>query len=535
MNTRPRGRTREFRLALADPAGWIPFAAIAGLLLAELAAILMLNTGHFVYSLDDPYIHLSLAENIADGHYGINLSEPAAPSSSILWPILLVPFAGTAFHDEWPLVINVLSLLGSVGVLRAIIRRAIPIGSMPFRWLPPLIVAFAAIGFNLVGLVFTGMEHSLQVFLALLLVLGLITESEEWRVRWFLTAAIVLGPLVRYENLGLSCGAVVYLGLRGRPVLALTLGALTALPLAAFSLFLRNLGLGWLPSSVIVKLKVASVDATVLDFTSALGGIFLWGEGTYSRMILLGFLMLFVWRARPRYRTSGERSLAIAGAVMATAHLVSGKYGWLGRYEVYVMISTSVLLLYVWRDYLHDHVARVTELRVGAEAALTALLLCVPTLGATVLTPLAASNTYEQQYQMHRLIAEFLAGEPVAVNDLGWTSFRNDAYVLDLWGLGSAEARALRLAGLPGWMDDLVIRHGVRFVMLYDGWFTGQIPNRWQRLGVLHLGHMRVSAAYATVTFYATDPAAGAELAKLLERFGSTLPPGVRLEMGRSG
>jgi hypothetical protein len=60
------------------------------------AGVLIKTHGHLVYSLDDPYIHLGLAENIAKGHYGINLTEYSSPSSSILWPFLLVPFAGNA-------------------------------------------------------------------------------------------------------------------------------------------------------------------------------------------------------------------------------------------------------------------------------------------------------------------------------------------------------------------------------------------------------------------------------------------------------
>mgnify|MGYP001017862235 CR=1 FL=1 len=45
--------------------------------------------GFFFYTLDDPYIHLALAENILRGHYGINLDEPSSPSSSIVYPFLV--------------------------------------------------------------------------------------------------------------------------------------------------------------------------------------------------------------------------------------------------------------------------------------------------------------------------------------------------------------------------------------------------------------------------------------------------------------
>ena len=52
----------------------------AGLLLVVcmlLVAILVRNGGHFAYTLDAPYTHLSLAEQILRGTYGLNPGEPA--------------------------------------------------------------------------------------------------------------------------------------------------------------------------------------------------------------------------------------------------------------------------------------------------------------------------------------------------------------------------------------------------------------------------------------------------------------------------
>ena len=66
--------------------------------------ILLLNDGMFVYTLDDPYIHLSLAENIINGHYGVNANEYSAPSSSILWPFIIAPFSS---FEYFPLFINI--------------------------------------------------------------------------------------------------------------------------------------------------------------------------------------------------------------------------------------------------------------------------------------------------------------------------------------------------------------------------------------------------------------------------------------------
>src|SRR3954447_15747321 len=100
-------------------------ARLAGLCAAvylTLVAALLLSIahrtgGHFVYALDDPYIHLALAENLAHGHYGLNATEFASPSSSILWPFLLVPLTGTSVHGLLPLALNVVFGLAAAALL----------------------------------------------------------------------------------------------------------------------------------------------------------------------------------------------------------------------------------------------------------------------------------------------------------------------------------------------------------------------------------------------------------------------------------
>lgn len=49
---------------------------------------LILSQWRLVYTLDDPYIHLAVANVITQGGYGVNLSEYSAPSSSILYALL---------------------------------------------------------------------------------------------------------------------------------------------------------------------------------------------------------------------------------------------------------------------------------------------------------------------------------------------------------------------------------------------------------------------------------------------------------------
>lgn len=73
---------------------WTRLVTLWVLCLAQLGAQLVLNGGAFCFTLDDPYIHLALSENLwKHGHYGVNLGEVSAPSSSVLWPFLVAPIS----------------------------------------------------------------------------------------------------------------------------------------------------------------------------------------------------------------------------------------------------------------------------------------------------------------------------------------------------------------------------------------------------------------------------------------------------------
>lgn len=507
-------------------------AALAAALGATLACILLLNEGTFTYTLDDAYIHLALAEGLASGHYGVNPGEVASPSSSILWPLLLVPFAGTPAHEYLPLALNVLFALLTVTVLQKVVGRVLDRSVPGARFQRTLLVCCLAAGLNLVGLAFTGMEHGLQVWLAVTLAHGLIVEAEEGRLSPWLVVAILLGPLVRYENTVLSLAAVLYLALRGRPRLALGLGVGFMLPLAAFSWFLLGLGLDWLPASVLVKAGLAhepgaiasSVFERLRGVASALAGP--WETIGFGVSMLLGALLAAA--ALRRRDRRAERPLAAAGLVALAGHLALGRYGWFGRYEVYLLAALGCLLLYCYRNELGRWYHRTPGWR-GAAATIVAMaLLGAPYLRATWLTPQGANNIYEQQYQMHRFAVSF--GGPVAVNDLGRVAYRNEAYVLDLAALGSTEALRAARTGEVGWQRRLVRRHGVELAMLYDDWAQDWLPGDWVLLARLSLGRRRVTPARDSVEFYATSPAAAAAIRPRLAAFAATLPEGVRFE-----
>lgn len=264
---------------------------LLGMIILELISLLALNDGHLVYTLDDAYIHLALAENILRGHYGVNAIEVSAPSSSIIWPFIISPFASSPIGEYFPLLLNVLCALATLALFNNIARvalaaetqrgRSVVLGWSLLLWL---------LCTNAVGLIFTGMEHSLQILVVVAIAWGLIIDCQGGTRPPWLSAAIIVAPLVRYENMAVSLAAVAYLLARGHRATAATALVTIGLLLGGFSAFLVSLGLEPFPTSVIAKSSVVenqgSMAALLGSFWSSLNSV----RGVYLVICLIAML-----------------------------------------------------------------------------------------------------------------------------------------------------------------------------------------------------------------------------------------------------
>ena len=509
----------QSRVATWRVAVGVPVAVLLGVLAVQVALILLRNGGVFTYTLDDPYIHLALAEGLQHGSYGLNPGEFSAPSSSVLWPFLLVPWVGFAFGDWVPLVLNLAAATATVWVVARVLASALDADAAPRRFLAvALLTTVFVLMTHVGGLVLNGLEHSLQVLLAVLAVWGLAQERDGALPRW-LPVVLVLGPLVRYEMLALTAPALLYLFVRGHRREALVAGVLLGLGLAAFSAFLLANGTGPLPNSVMVKSVVAEQGgsgalanlATNLKHEQAFG--------------ILGALLLAFAAALSARRAPADRMLAGWAVAVAGLHLLAGRFGWVGRYEVYAWAAVLLALLVVYRATLRTFVAR-EPLWKTALLALALLALVTPRYVLYwARAPHIAHNVFSEHYQMHRFVTDFWQ-RPVAANDIGWLAFRNEHYVLDLEGLASTTALAHR-GGDGTWVGPEAARHDVRLAIVHERW-KGSFPADWVPVGALVLDGTRIMITDPVMAFYARDAATAQEARPLLERFRATLPPGVR-------
>jgi hypothetical protein len=247
--------------------------------------------------------------------------------------------------------------------------------------------------------------------------------------------------------------------------------------------------------------------------------------GRYLLILSASILLLGVVELR-KDRRKGCFAFAVAAA--GFAHLVFGSTGWMDRYETYATVSQVAALALMLGTV-------GSSLRTTAVAVALAggLFTYGPyALGIYAWNPKAIAA---QHGQMARFAKEYLRA-PVAVNDIGYVAWQNPDYVLDLWGLASEEALALRLSNSSaGWAGPLAEKEGVRLAMVYDKWLSEAVPTTWVRLGVLHLEVPTAFLGDRAVTFYAINSNEAADIRALLNDWEAELPDMAWFEHSEAG
>lgn len=482
-----------------------------------LVASLVASGGLVVYTLDDAYIHLALAQRISEGTYGINPGEFAAPSSSIAWPFLLLLAPSGWLREALPFAIGALATVSSVRILLGLLDRTglaeVLGGARLGAW------ALAALALaNLVGVVFTGLEHALHIAASLAVLRGIVRLDEGEVPGPAFWVGVVAGPLLRFEGLAISGPALVLAALAGHRAGALAAGGAVVAVVGGFSAWLRTQGQA-LPSSVLVKL-----EGVVSDLLHRYASPAAWGSATF----LAACTGLIVWAARRGRLAAPRTALAVVGVVVG--QLVAGRYGWFGRYEVYAVLFAGFGALVAVAPALRALAGRSPR---AAWALLLAALPCfVPLARGTLLTPLAVRSIATQHVPMHTFTRHF--DGVVACNDLGWVAYRAPHRVLDLWGLGSEKARVLRgeMGQSRAFLEAVTAGEGVGVAIVYDTWFR-EVPPTWTRLGTLVSAWPNVGPDEREVAFYLVDPARRAEAEAALGAMIATLPAASRFERAR--
>jgi hypothetical protein len=502
---------------------------------ALIALSIYVCNGHLIYSLDDPYIHLSVAEKISKGWYGINFGEYSTPSSSMIYPLILAVTQWLGLGSAGALLVNLLAMAGAVYLMGDIFQNHIlkmAPGSYPYS-----LSNIAAIGLGMAfclvmnawGLVMTGMEHALHILAVLTVLWGFlkIIDHDAQRIGWLIIAIAAL-PAIRFEGMAMAIFSTMALIYLGRYKAASITTALLSLIVLAWFCFTKSHGMPLLPSSVMLKSAIAANTIGHRGIGPILASI----QGNFedsihnrqgriliAELFIIGCLSLINHSKNENIRLS----VVVGGIGFFTGlvHLFFGHYGWFSRYEIYAMTLATLSCLCLGRQYLHN-------VFISSGCILVLLVVALPYAYTTQLSAQASLNIYQQQYQMHRFAVEYWQ-RPVAVNDIGLVSYHNPHYVLDLMGLGSEEVRKLKFAGqlnAPG-IARIVAQKRVTLIMIYANWFKGDIPPDWRKVAILETS--QITAASNQVNFYITPAANLVQVNRLLHQFAKTLPHGAQL------
>lgn len=496
-------------------------AIFTGIFILHFILILILNNEQFTYAIDDPYIHLSLAENIAEGHYGININEPSSPSSSIIFPFILTAFTFFMDAEFIPLILNFFFAIGFIFVAVKILQLLFP-GSSKKEFLLRLSILLIVLipAANLFGLVYTGMEHVLQLLLAVIIIYMVIKFILKDKISYLIIIPLVLLPLVRYEGLAVTVPVLLYLFYFKKWKIPLIASVISALVLLLFTLFLTNLDLSPLPASILVKsgsVSGSSILTTVFaNFKTNLREPFL--------MLLAIQIPLFISYAVLTKNVLKYKLFAPVIASSILLHLLFGSSVWFYRYEIYIWLVSILSLTFLFNSYILKFVSNLSTGKIILVLFLFSTIIFYRNYHITFAVPFASNNIYLQQFQMRKLLTEYYK-QPVAVNDIGYVSYKNDIYILDLWGLSNYKASEKRFTA--NGLSEMVSDNDINLVMVYKKEF-GQIPGDWIELGVLELEVDRVSAASENVNFFVTDPVHLSEIRNKTKEWEKTLPKGVK-------
>lgn len=518
------------------------FVSILGFLipLAFMVGQVLEHThGVFAYPLDDSYIHLAVAKNLAEhGVWGVSAHEFASASSSILYPLLLAGiFKITGVSTIAPFLVNLVTALVFLWVVqRSLVKQGIP----PLGQLIVLLLAIFLI--PLPGIVMVGMEHTLHLLFFFLFLTSfaealeatLASPSSRPVIPWPVYVYGVLMMAARFESMALLGFACLLLLYHRRWVAAVTLGFVCFLPVLVFGVISLAKGGFFLPNAVMLKpsLPHGGIDEMLYYIGQEYIPRFFSSSERYNtmgvqRLLLLIPLAYFLFRRATRGKIAYRYMLFMLLAA-TVFHLAFAAYSFYARYEVYLVGSFVVVVGMLFVKYFRIEPAD----RNGAPEWVGWILgifllapLVIRSWDVFELVPGGSIWTYDQQCQMGKFVHQYYDWDGIVFNDIGGVSYFSDGKKLDILGLGNndvAQERRLQ-RNTPALIDSLGKVKDMKVAIIYEPRFKAYTKN-WVKAASWYIPYPDPIGFYDSVTFYAVNPREAPMLMNNLRQYQPELP-----------
>lgn len=549
--------------------------------------ILGYNDGHFVYALDDPYIFLAMSKH----HYlGVTPGIITNASSSLLGLYALTLFRST-FGVMFPFFLNLLvSLMNTILFWRCVRFEAVN-DSFVLLAVRAVMTIILILATNQITLIFTGMEHNIQVLLCTIAFLGVITELKENRVPWWFVVTVILLPLWRYDCFALYIPLLLFLYARHHVKESIFCFCFASVVITLYFAWWHSMGQPFFPASLIVRsyeikminqmlmnnhvstfFFIASVfcitgfisillyamrNFIVPRMTIILQSIilllifsaFIWSF-PFSKLLHYPYLFLaffiftfYVFTAKviPEWRL-------FAAIMVIQIYLELSAIGVVGGFRFSAFWNVFVILGFFWlfRNWFEQSALQsrsfvylLLTTSIGLILQFNSDFLTYPQSLGLFYNVVASNSMYRQQYQMARFVKDYYQA-PVAVNDVGLVSYSSPDEVYDVCGIANSSELENDISDQKtGWCygsrvsDKQLRQKNINLLMIYiDSRFIASPPKSYQLIGVLHLLLPADGVASRDVYFFAT-PKTAQHTIRLLKVFEKTLPPGVKLQIAR--
>lgn len=486
-------------------------------------AIALCN-GEFIYPIDDTYIHIAMAKNLAEhGMWGVEPGKLAFCSSSPLWTILLAGiywiFGVSEILPWWiSLGFNIASV---VLVDRLFVRHGVA----------PLMRIAASLAVALFGPFFCttalGMEHAMHGFF----ILTTIDALDRWQSNPSSSilpscACFFLATATRYESIFLLAplclgiaALVLWRGYQAKkirfPYETVALLVFTCAPIFIYGIWAISQGGHFFPNSLLLKGRHGGIAELLRAVYQTL-------ENPNLKLYFLHLLIIaLVALAFLRSTSVFQRILALSLAAAIFGHFTFARVGQLCRYEAYLTSAGALVIIIGLADL------KISPFRHFRSVLLASLgLVYLPrTLNAYHQTARSSADIYAQQVQMTRIFAAMPPKDRgcIALNDLGYMALHSQSEFVDLWGLGSQDAAELVMKHPGFWFAEdikkLFADHNVKYVAVFDDWY----PFNSMPEGTVDVGYLKhsdnIACGWDTVTFRATSADAAEKLKRHLASF----------------
>jgi hypothetical protein len=503
-----------------------------------LCKVLNYTQGVFMYPYDDTFIHLTLADNLLKGHWGINENEFASASSSLLYTLILA-FARLFSHSV--LVPFIVNCIAGIAILCSV-----------HFWLTKHQVSYIAQGMIFLLVIFftplplviiSGMEHTLQCLFSFLFIfyfsdwLENAKSLRNERVSLKVLLFAVLTSTIRYEGVFLIAIACLLLLMYRKILPALVLAFVALLPLVIFGWISVNKGSYFFPNSVLVKSGSFNYsDPVQVVYTVLFDKLVYARNGMASlatqRLMIIVPLLYLVFR---KYLTSSYTFILIFLFAATILQLSFASTGYLYRYEAYLffclMIITPVLFYKYGRPVLNDLISGISKFIAFALVFFLLFPVVLRSITALDKTSQGCINIYDQQYQMALFSKKYYNQSAIALNDIGAMAYFTDARIVDLWGLANTEVTKSKKNHYwtPPFLDSLCRSKQVAMGIIYDTWFPDSLTKRWNKVASWQIQN-NVICGDDSVSFYSLQPFSQDILRQRLKEFEPQLPGSVKVK-----